>query len=98
MTLGTEVGLGQVTLCWMGTLLPQKGDTVAHHFSAHVYCGQTAGWIRIPLGTKVGLGPGDIALDGDAAPPTERGTTTALSKWPLPMEAILRTGRPIWSV
>jgi len=39
-----------------------------------VYCGQTAGWIRIPLGTEVGLGPGDIVLDGDPAPPMERGT------------------------
>jgi len=35
------------------------------HFSAHVYCGQTAGWIRIPLGMAVGLGPGDVVLDGD---------------------------------
>jgi len=39
-----------------------------------VYCGQTDGWIKRPLGTEVGLGPGDIALDGDTAPPTERGT------------------------
>jgi len=29
----------------------------------------TAGWIRMPLGTEVGLGPGDIVLDGDPAPP-----------------------------
>jgi len=28
----------------------------------------------MPLGTKVGLGPGDIVLDGDSAPPMERGT------------------------
>jgi len=28
----------------------------------------------MPLGTEVGLGPGDIVLDVDAAPPTERGT------------------------
>jgi len=32
------------------------------HFSAHVYCGQTARWIKIPLGMEIGLGPGDIAL------------------------------------
>jgi len=25
-----------------------------------VYCGQTAGWIKVPLGMEVGLGPGDI--------------------------------------
>jgi len=29
-----------------------------------VYCGQAAGWINMPLGTEVGLGPVDIALDG----------------------------------
>jgi len=28
-----------------------------------------SGCIRIPLGTEVGLGPGDIVLDGDPAPP-----------------------------
>jgi len=32
---------------------------------AHVYCCQTAGWIKMPLGMKVGLGPGDIVLDGN---------------------------------
>jgi len=44
---------------------PQKG---AHqplpHFSVHVYWGETAGWIKMPLGTEVGLGPGDIVLNG----------------------------------
>ena len=35
---------------------------------AHVYCGQTAGWIKVPFGTEIGLGPGYIALDGDPAP------------------------------
>ena len=30
---------------------------------------QTAGWIKMPLGTEVGLGPGDIVFDGDPAPP-----------------------------
>ena len=36
-------------------------------FLAHVCCSQTAGWMRMPLGTEVGLGPGDIVLDGDPA-------------------------------
>jgi len=42
-----------------------------------VYCGQTVGWINMPLGTEVGLGPDDIVLDMNPAPPpgfTERGT------------------------
>jgi len=30
-----------------------------------VYCGQTVGWIKMKLGMKVGLGPGNILLDGD---------------------------------
>jgi len=30
-----------------------------------LYRGRTAGWIKMPLGTKVGLGPaGDSMLDG----------------------------------
>ena len=28
-----------------------------------------AGWIKIPLGSEVGLGPGDVVLDGDPVPP-----------------------------
>ena len=28
----------------------------------------------MPLGTEIGLGPGDIVLDGDPASATERGT------------------------
>jgi len=36
----------------MGTQLP------APQFSAHVYCDQTAGWIKTEHGTEVGLGKG----------------------------------------
>ena len=34
-------------------------------------CGQMAGWIKMPLGREVtlDLGPGDIVLDVDPAPP-----------------------------
>jgi len=31
-------------------------------------CGQTAAWIKMPLGTEVGLSPGHIVLDGDQLP------------------------------
>ena len=41
-----------------------------------MHCGQTVGRIKIKLGTEVGLGPGHTMLDGDPAPPTERGTAT----------------------
>jgi len=48
----------------MGTQrIPEKGTEPP--FSANVYCGKTAGCIRIQLGTEVGLGPGEIVLDGD---------------------------------
>jgi len=36
-----------------------------------VYCGHTVGWIKMPLGTKVGLGPSHIVLDGDPVPPVK---------------------------
>jgi len=42
--------------------VPQKGTE--HPVLAHVYCGQTAGWIKTQLGTEVDLGPGHFALDG----------------------------------
>jgi len=49
------------------------------HFSAHVYCGQTAVWIKMPHGTEIDLGPGHTVLDGDQAPPpSERGTAVPL--------------------
>jgi len=41
-------------------------------FSAHICCGQMAGWIKMPLGREVGLGPSDIVLDGDPAPPPKK--------------------------
>jgi len=33
---------------------PKRGRSL--QFSAHVYSGQTAGWIKMALGTEVGLG------------------------------------------
>ena len=42
-------------------------------FSAHVYCGQPAGWIKMTLGMEVGLSSGNFVLDGDPAPSPKRG-------------------------
>ena len=67
MPLGSEVGLGLGDIVLDGELPNLKGHSP--QLSAHVYCGQTAGWIKMPLGTEVGLGPGHIVLDGDPAPP-----------------------------
>jgi len=53
----------------MGTQLPpKKGTPTPIEVLAHVYCGQTAGWIKVLLDTEVNLGPGDVVLDGVAAP------------------------------
>jgi len=50
---------------------PQKGaQQPPPHFSAHVYCGNEAGWIRMLFGTEVGLGPGGIVLDGHPTVPS----------------------------
>jgi len=45
----------------------------------------------MPLGTEVGFDPGDTVLDGDRAPPTERGTA-ALTFRPM---SVLAKGSPI---
>ena len=55
---------------------PMLSDRCPHVLSVTlVYCGQTCGWIKMALGTEVGLGPGDIGLDGDRAPPRMGGGT-----------------------
>jgi len=60
----------------MGSQVPLKRCPAPPQFPVHVYCGQTAGWMKMPLGTEVELGPGHIVLDGDPTPPLcERGTT-----------------------
>jgi len=77
MPLGTEVGLGPGHIVLHGELgtqlaLPLKGHSP--QFSAHVSCGQTAGWIKMPLGGKVALDPGITVLDGNPAALPHRGT------------------------
>ena len=52
--------------------LPDKGAEPPK-FSAYVYCGQTAGWMKLVLGKDVGLSPGDFVLDGDPAPLPQKG-------------------------
>ena len=44
-----------------------------------VYYGQTVGWIRMPLGMEVGLGPGQIVLDGRPGSPHGKRHLTQLS-------------------
>jgi len=68
MSFGMEVGLGPGHIVLDGDRAaqrPKKGHSP--QFLAYVYCGQTAGWIMMPLGMEVGLVPGHIVLDGDLA-------------------------------
>jgi len=49
---------------------PQKGGgTPTLQFSAHFYCGQTAGCIKMPLGMEVGISPVDCVRWGPISPP-----------------------------
>jgi len=79
MLLGMDVGLGQGDFVFDGDpgTPRKKGTPTSIQFLAHVYCGETAGWIKVPLGTEVNVGPGDVVLDGAAAPslPLKRSTT-----------------------
>jgi len=70
-----EVGLGPSDFVLDGdpALPPKKAAEPPPQFSAHVYCGQTAGWIKMTLGTEVRLGPGHIVLDEDPAFPPQKG-------------------------
>ena len=62
MPLGTEVGLVPGHNVLDEDLAPPPRGIP--QFSAHVSCGQTAGWTKMPLGTEVGLVPRDTVFDG----------------------------------
>jgi len=78
MPLSRDVDLDPDSIVLYGTQLPSpRGHSP--QFSTHVCYGQTAGWIKLPLATDrgtVGLGPGDIVLDGDPAIPPKKGHST----------------------
>ena len=69
----------------MGTSSPEKGIATTQ-FLAYVYYGQTAGWMKTPLGTEVDLIPCHIVLDGDPAPPRKGHSSLPLFRpcllWP----------------
>ena len=53
---------GRLCVRWGSNLSPIRAEAPAE-FSAHIYCGQTAAWIKMPLGMEVGLGLRDIVFD-----------------------------------
>jgi len=71
----TEVDLGTGHIVLDGTQPPllKKCTEPPRQFPAHVYCGQTAGWIKMALSVEVDLDAGHIMLDGDAAPFPKKG-------------------------
>jgi len=85
--------------------LPKRGGQTPK-FSDHVYCGQTAGWMKLVPGMEVGLSPGDFVLDGDPVPFPQNGAepppqfsahfycgqTAACIKMPLGIELGLSPG------
>jgi len=75
MPLGMEVGLNSGDFVLDGDPVgpSPKGRGRTPNFSAHVYCDQTAGWMKLILGMVVGLSPGEFVLDGDPVPSPQRG-------------------------
>jgi len=65
-----EVGLGPSRIVLDGDPTPQRGHSP--QFWAHVCCVQTTGWINMPLGTEVGLGPRDIVRWGPTSPTPQK--------------------------
>jgi len=66
MAFGMKVGLGPGDFVFDGDPATPRTEVTptTTQFLAHVYCGQTAGWMKTPVGTEVDLIPGHIVLDG----------------------------------
>ena len=71
MQLGMELGLGPGDFVLDGDRAPPSQKRVAEppKFSAHIYCGQMAGWMKLVLGMEVGLSPGDCVRWGPSLSP-----------------------------
>ena len=88
MPLVMELGLspGDFVLDRDPGSLPKRGEPLPPRkkISAHVYCGETPGWIKMTLGMEVGLSPGDlVVLDEDSAPSPKRGQSPLPNFWPI---------------
>jgi len=91
MPLGTEVDFDPSDIVLMGIdgdpAPPPKNwaEPPSPEFSANVYCAQTAGWVKMPLGMEVGLDSSDTVLDGDPAPLPKKGQSPHF--WPMSIVA-----------
>jgi len=105
MKLDMQVGLGfgHIVLDEDPAPFPKRGEKSPPKFSAHVHCGQTAGWIKMALGVEVGLiGAGHIVLDGDPATLPKKGQSPPIfgpfRVWPnswMHQNATWYAGRPL---
>ena len=88
MKLGKQVGLGfgHIVLDGDPAPHPQRG-TAPPNFCAHVPCGQTAGWTKVPRATEIRLGPCDFVLDGDPAHPSPKRGQSPPNLWPMSVVA-----------
>ena len=75
MPLGMEVGLGPGHVVLDGDRSPRhrKGHS-PRHFAAHVYCGQAAGWIKMPFGTQKTSAQATLCYMGTQLPFPKKGT------------------------
>jgi len=86
MSLGVEVGLSPGDFVLVTQPTTPKGAE-PHPFSAQVCCGQTASWMKMPLGTEVGLGLRDIVFDVDIATSRKMAHPPPLNFWPMSIVA-----------
>jgi len=56
MPLGMDLVLGPGDFVFDGDPATAEKEYPTHPILAHVYCGQTVGWIKSPLGTEVDVG------------------------------------------
>jgi len=60
MKLSMLIGLGPGHIVLDGDPAPPPLKDHRPQFSTHICCGQMAGWIKMPVGVQIGLGPGDF--------------------------------------
>ena len=81
-------------------LASPKGSTAPSQFSAHFYCGQTTGCIKMPLGMEVGRSLGDCVRWGSSPYPKRGGAPPIFGPrllWPngcMDQDATWYGGRP----